>query len=282
VNLAEKISQSINRLPPFPVVIQRAMELIDDPRSSAQDIVDVIQFDQAITADVLKLCNSAYFGLRRTVYSLREALVMVGLNQLLDIILTRGSVQVYGKPCKGYDLESGELWRHSVACALLSRIVAKRLNWEAQPAHFTAALLHDIGKMVLSDFVRDYLKDIKNLIETRQISFIDAEREVLGIDHAELGGKITHQWKFPRTIISAVRFHHTPHLATEDYQTVQLVYLCDVVAMITEIGGGEDGLSYPAYGEVMKQFHLKEEDVEWFRVRLEDRFHLVQEVLKIT
>ncbi|HUL29105.1 MAG TPA: HDOD domain-containing protein [Thermodesulfobacteriota bacterium] len=280
MNLDEKICQSINQLPPFPIVIQRAMELIENPRSSAQDVVDVIQFDQAITADVLRLCNSAYFGLRRNVDSLREALVMVGFNQLLDIILTRGSVQIYGKPCKGYDLDSGELWRHSVACALLSRIVAKQLKWEAQPAHFTAALLHDIGKMVLSDFVKDYLKDIQNLIETRQVSFIDAEREVLGIDHAELGGKITDQWKFPKTIVSAVRYHHSPSLAQEDHQAVQLVYLCDVIAMITGIGGGADGLSYPAYGEVMKQYNLKEEDIERFIVQLDDRFHLVDEVLR--
>jgi putative nucleotidyltransferase with HDIG domain len=281
MNLIEEILQSVSELPPFPIVIQKALQLIDDPQSSAQDVVDVIQYDQSITLDVLKVCNSAFFGLRRTIPSLREALVMIGFNQLLEIILSRESIRLFGKPCKGYDLEQGELWRHSVACALLSRIIAKRLNQEAPPAHFTAGLLHDIGKMVISNFVKDYLEEIKHLTQKKQLSFVEAEREVLGIDHAELGGKITEQWEFPKAIVSAIRYHHTPFLTSEDHEIVQLIYLCDTVALMTGIGGGADGLSYHAYGEVMKQYHLKEKDIERFMIQLEDRFHLVDEILNM-
>src|SRR4030042_295484 len=115
MNLVDEILQSATELPPFPAVIQRALQLIEDPRSSARDVVDVIQYDQSITAEVLKLCNSAYFGLSRTVHSLREALVMIGFNQLLEIVLSRESAPLLYEPCKGYDLEQGELWRHSGA-----------------------------------------------------------------------------------------------------------------------------------------------------------------------
>jgi putative nucleotidyltransferase with HDIG domain len=279
MSLVENILQSVSELPPFPVVIQRALQLIDDPRSSAQDVVDVIQYDQSITVDVLRLCNSAYFGLGRTVDSLKEALVMIGFNRLLEIILSRESVKLYGKGCKGYDLDQGDLWRHSVACALLSRIIAERLNWEALPAHFTAGLVHDIGKMVLSKFVKDYFEEIRSLTQKRKLSFVEAEREVLGIDHAELGGRITEEWKFPSSIVSPVRYHHTPLLTPENHEVVQLIYLCDTVALMTGIGGGADGLSYHAYGEVMKRYNLKEKDIERFIILLEDRFHLVNEIL---
>lgn len=279
MNIVEKILQSVSELPPFPVVIQRALQLIDDPRSSAQNVVDVIQYDPSITVDVLRLCNSAYFGLRRTIHSLREALVMIGFNQLLEIILSRETIQLYSKPCMGYDLDHGALWRHSVACALLSGIIAKRLNRAVSPTHFTAALLHDIGKMILSKFVKDYLEEIKNLTQKRRLSFVEAERETLGIDHAELGGRITEQWEFPKAIVSAVRYHHTPFLTPENHEVVQLIYMCDMVALMTGIGGGADGLSYHAYGEVMKQYNLKEKDIERFMIQLDDRFHLVEEVL---
>lgn len=282
MSLIEDILQSISELPPFPMVIQRTLQLIDDPQSSAQDVVDVIQYDQSITMDVLRLCNSAYFGLRRDVHSLREALVMIGFNQLLEIILSREGARLYGKPCTGYDLSQGELWRHSVACALLSKIIAKRLNKETSPAHFTAALLHDIGKMVLSNFLKDYLEEIRDLTQKKQLSFVEAEREVLGIDHAELGGKITEQWGFPKVIVSAVWYHHTPFLTQENHEMVQLIYMCDMVALMTGIGGGVDGLSYHGYGEVLKQYNLKEKDIEKFMVQLDDRFHLVEEILNVT
>ena len=281
MNLVDTILQSIKELPPFPAVVQRALQLVDDPKASADHVVDVIQYDQSITVSVLKVCNSAYFGLRRTVTSLREALVTIGFNQLVEIILSQESSRFFYGPGKGYELEYGELWKHSVACALLSRLVSKWLNREQKPAHFTAGLLHDIGKVILSKFVKDYFNAIKKLVEEKNLSFCEAEKLVLGIDHAELGGKITEQWNFPNSIVLAVRYHHTPFLTPEEHDVVQLIHLCDLIAMMTGIGGGADGRSYHAYEQVMKQYGLKEKDIERFIVQLDDRFELVNEVLDV-
>ncbi|MBM4340030.1 MAG: HDOD domain-containing protein [Deltaproteobacteria bacterium] len=279
MNLVDQILNSTDRLPSFPMVIQRALQLIEDPRSSAQNLVDVLQFDQSITANILKLCNSAYFGLRKTVSSLREALVMVGFDQLMEIILSQESASFLQDSCKGYDLGQADLWKHSVACGLLSGIISKRLKREASLTLFTAALLHDIGKMVLGHYVQDYFRQIKNLAGEKQISFTEAEKEILGIDHAELGGKVAEKWKFPKSIISAIQYHHAPSLASEESEVVELVSLCDIVAMITGIGGGADGLAYHGNREVMKRYHLGEKDIEQFIVKLEDRFQLVNETL---
>ncbi len=278
MSLIDTILKSVKRLPPFPVVIQRALKLIEDPRSSAQDVVDVIQFDQSITADVLKLCNSAYFGLRGTIHSLREALVMIGFDKLLEIVLSREAMHFYQRPCRGYDLEDGQLWRHSVACALLSQIIDQRLNRERTATHFTAALLHDIGKLILSDFVKDYFQEIRRQLVEEKLSFVEAEKEVLGIDHAELGGRITEQWGFPPAIISGVRYHHAPFARSEAPDVVHLIYLCDVVSLLTGIGGGADGLSYPAYGRLMNHYHLTEKDVERFVLELDERFQGVEKL----
>ena len=100
MNLTEDILKSMAKLPPFPIVVQRAIHLINDPNSSTQEVVDAIQFDQSITANVLKVCNSAYFGLRRTIHSLREAWVMIGFDQLLEIILSGESVQFFAAPAR--------------------------------------------------------------------------------------------------------------------------------------------------------------------------------------
>jgi len=281
MSLADIICQSATQLPPFPVVIQRALQLVDDPRVSAQDVVDVIQYDPSITANILKLCNSSYFGLRRTVHSLTDAVVLIGFQQLLEIVLSQASLQFFSTACKGYDLADGDLWRHSVACALLTRIISKRLGRGATATHFTAALLHDIGKILLSQYVNEYFGDIKKVMQRKPLSFLEAEKEVLGIDHAEIGSQIVEQWSFPKVIVSAVRYHHIPFITPEDHEFIQLIYLCDVVTMITGIGGGADGLSYHASGEVMRQFGLKEKDVERFMILLEEEFQRVREILDL-
>ncbi len=282
MTLIDQILQSIERLPPFPMVVQRAIQLIEDPKTSAQHLVDVLQFDPSITANVLKLCNSAYFGLRKKVFSLREAIVLVGFDPLMEIILSQESTQVLKDPCIGYDLEQADLWRHSVACALLSRIVSKRLNQKATLIHFTAALLHDIGKIILGQFFKDYFGKIKELVRENHIPFTEAEREVLGIDHAELGGRVAEHWKFPKPILLAIQYHHSPALVSKDCEIVELISLCDVVAMITGIGGGADGLAYHGDGGVMKRNRLKEKDIESFIAQLGDQFQLVDETLKLS
>jgi putative nucleotidyltransferase with HDIG domain len=282
MKLDENILESMGKLPPFPVVVQRAIQLLSDPNASTQDIVEAIQFDPSITANVLKVCNSAYFGIRRTIHSLKESLVMIGFNQLLEIILSQESTNLFSSGGKGSDAHFGELWSHSVTTALLSRIVALRLHHEVNPTYFTAALLHDIGKVALHRFVKNYLGEVKKCAQADQISFEEAEQKIFGFDHAEIGGRITEQWNFPYEICACVRYHHTPYLAREDSGMVHVIYLCDRLAVVTGATGGAEKLSDEACKEIMKQYNLKEEDLEQFMVQLKERFQLVKEALTVT
>ena len=281
MNLLEAVLQSVTQLPPFPAVIQRVLQLVEDPKTSAQDVVEVIQYDQSITANVLMVCNSAYFALHRPVHSLSEALVRIGFNNLVEIILTRGTSFLFFQACQGYQLASGELWRHSVACAILSQILADRLKQKKTPIQFTAALLHDVGKVVLAGFVRDHLEEIRIRVQEEKLSFVGAEKATLGIDHAELGGRIAESWKFPPDIVAGIRYHHTPFLAPEFHDLVSLIYLCDVVALMTGTGGGADGLSTGGAKEVMEQYALTAQDLEEVIADLEGRMNKVEGFLKV-
>lgn len=279
MNLIDQIFHSIKELPPFPIVLQRAIQLIDDPKSSAQQIVDVVQFDQSITFEVLKVCNSAFFGLRRKIRSLKEAVVMVGFDQLLEIILSHESKHFFQKELKGYDLNQGDLWRHSVTSAILSRIIANHIRHPNLNVLFTAALIHDIGKLILNQYITDYKDKIKFLIHKNSLSYVEAEKEALGINHAELGGKIAEQWEFPEEIVFAIHYHHSPLLAPNHSTTVELVYLSDLVAILTGMGGGADGLSYHGYRTIMKKYGLREKNLEQFILQLNDRLQLVEGML---
>jgi putative nucleotidyltransferase with HDIG domain len=272
----ETIINSCDQLPPFPAVINRALDLMNNPRSSVQDIVEAIQYDQAITANVLKVINSAYYGLRQPVGSLKDAVMFLGFSQLLEILLSGVSGSMMTKAVSGYDLEAGALWKHSVSSALLSQIITRRINREPSPLLFTAALIHDIGKVMLNSYVGEQSQVIKELVQNKGITFLEAEKEVLGIDHAELSGLITEKWNFPKEIVQAIRYHHTPLSATSQKEEVYLIYLSDLIAILTGIGGGVDGLSYAGFKQIMQYFHLDEKDIERFMAQLGDEIKRVE------
>lgn len=279
MNKIDLILQSITHMPSFPAVIHRVLELVENPKTSAKDVVEVIQYDQATTANVLRVCNSAYFGPRKPVHSLNEALVRIGFNQLMEIVLSKGTASFFTRACQGYHLEAGELRRHSVASAILSQILAQQIQKETSPLQFTTALLHDIGKLALSEFVRESFEEIRTLVRERKISFLEAEKEILGIDHAELGARIAEQWEFAPGIVAGIRFHHTPFQAPDFQDLVSMVHLCDVVALLTGFGGGADGLSYHGHKEIMQRFGLQEKHLERVISELDDRLKEAETLL---
>jgi putative nucleotidyltransferase with HDIG domain len=281
MNSIESIVEACNQLPPFPAVISRALTLVSNPNASLQEIVETIQYDQAITANVLKVCNSAYFGLRQPIGSLKEAVLFMGFNQLLEILLSGVAGSMMGRAVSGYDLEAGELWKHSVSSALLSQIIVKRINKKEDLLLFTAALIHDIGKVILNSYVADQSQLIKEQVKVKGISFLEAEKEVLGIDHAELSALIIEQWNFPIEIVQAIRFHHTPLMATSDLEYVYLIYLSDLIAILTGIGVGVDGLSYSGFKEIVVHYGLNEKDIERFISQLGDQINRVEVMFQV-
>ena len=275
----EAIIKSIKKLPPFPNVATKALKILDDPDASVDQLISIIQYDQAITANVLKLCNSAYYGLRRKVRSLREGLVLLGNAELKNIILASTVVKFFHKENKGYDLARGELWRHAVATGIISKIISDRVTESEPPSLFTAALLHDIGKVVLGSFVDRYFEQIIALVTEGNHSFLEAEREMLGIDHAEVGAKVAEAWNFPEDIVQAIRLHHRPEGASDDDPLTPIIYLANIVTLSMGIGVGRDGLSYRGKEEVMKRYELKAKDLQEIVIDFYDEYNKVQDIL---
>lgn len=205
----ERITKSIDKLPPIPEAARRVLELADDPDVQVKDIVEVIKYDQSITINCLKLCNSSYFGLREKVYTIDNAVVMLGLQNLIKVVLVNcEELDFYADAQKGYNLQRGELWRHSIACAIISQLLFKERGFKEDGVMFTAALLHDIGKVILGKFIADNAESLHDLTRGQGLTLVAAEKEFFGIDHAELGGRIAEKWRFPKTLINSLRNHH--------------------------------------------------------------------------
>lgn len=231
-----KVLKSIDQLPPLPEVSQKILQLVNDPESSAADIVTVVRHDQSVTANVLRLCNSAYFGLKRRIDSLVEAIVLIGQNQLAELVMISSCTHLFRNEHKGYNMKKGGLWRHSIACALLSQIVLKRMGLAPDHGLYTAALLHDIGKVILDNYMQDKYQQVISRIQEANVPFHVAEQETLGVDHAEVGAQVMEAWNLPDNIVRGIRMHHRPEARHRSKDFGSIIHLCDLLSLHKGIG----------------------------------------------
>jgi putative nucleotidyltransferase with HDIG domain len=261
IAVADILAQ-IGALPPLPGTAVRLMKAVSDPRSRVEDIVEAIRYDQALTTQVLRLCNSAYFGLSRQITSLNEAMVCLGTVKVLQLVMAVHTNSMLNRPQSGYGLEVGVLWKHSVAVALAASLFAQRIKLTNVNLVFTAGLLHDIGKVVLSQHVAGQFSEILQRVGQQGQDFIQAEREVLGFSHDEIGAQIAEKWSLPEPIVRCIRYHHDPGMADPPDALVDVVYLANSVCLLLGVGLGADGLSYRANPTVMERTKLAERDLE--------------------
>lgn len=262
MSLVPQILRSLKNLPPFPMVAQRALLLVNKSEVSIQELVEVVKFDPGITANILRIANSAYFGLRREIHSLHQALLLLGTQELLKIIIASGATRLFANSSPGYFSERQGLWRHSVSCALMADLLGRELTLADRTTSFTAGLLHDIGKIVLSLFVDQKFPEIMAVVETQGVSFHLAEKSVLGVDHAEIGGEMARIWDFPDRLRQVIIHHHLGKPEAFEDDMVLLVYLADLLVLMFGQDLGKEGLAYTGYPEVMKRFALRERDLQ--------------------
>ncbi|MEN6373970.1 MAG: HDOD domain-containing protein [Smithella sp.] len=278
----DRILKSINTIPAFPATGNKVTQLLKKPDYSVTEVANVIKFDPSITANILKMANSTYFGSRQRISTINDAVVYLGQQNLLRAIQTAGVSKYYKKGAQGYYDKVTDLWEHSVAVALMSQIISKKITGQEDTVLYTAALLHDVGKIIMGEFVREALPKISALVSTQRVSFVEAEEIVIGINHAELGGKIAAYWNFPAEIREAISFHHRPDLLQKEEKTMPwIVYIADQACLMLGFGGGIDGLSYRAIDQVFKKFNLRMKDLEMSMVMLTDDLNHARELISI-
>lgn len=269
MTMINEIVASISELPPFPKVAQRLMSMTENNEIGADKLAEVVQLDASITANMLKVVNSAMYALPRKVDNLKQALALLGTDKFREVVLTSFTASMLNNCQPGYDMPVGELWRHSLATALMTKILAKRAGHKPGPALYTAALLHDIGKVVLSTFVQDKVPAIMELVD-KGSSFLEAEQEVLGLDHAQLGALIAKTWHFTDDMIHLIEYHHHPE-KMPDWPDLATLYLSDVICELMGFGVGVHGLAVRSKEEASKLLGLKEIDLEHSMMEIHDR-----------
>ncbi len=240
----DSIISNLDQLPSIPDVVGKVINMVNDPNVDFKSVAQEISRDQAITTNLLKLCNSAYFSKGKEITSLDRAIVTLGIKEVKDAIMVVATKAVLNRAILGYDLAKGMLWEHDLAVAVLAKNIAmmKKDRANADIA-FTGGIIHDVGKTVLAIFVQNVFKDILARVESGGVSFQQAEREIMGYDHQEVGERILAKWKFPEVLKYIVRYHHEPEQAPKEARKiVSYVHVANSICLMAGIGIGSDGL----------------------------------------
>jgi putative nucleotidyltransferase with HDIG domain len=260
-NELKLILEDVKSFPSMPAAALKLLTLLKDENTSNVQVEQILRYEPGLTANILKLTNSAYFGLPTKIGSIRQAVLMIGWKRLTQIVLASCVSAIVDKPVQGYDLSAGELWKHSVAVSVASEILVKVLKLPVSEELFTAALLHDVGKMVLGRYVKQDI-DMIDGEAMQEMPFEQVERSMFGIDHAEIGADILKKWLFPPAIISAVRWHHDPDAAPKSSHLIDVVHVADVLCLMSGIGMGREGLQYQPSMAACKRIGISDQHLE--------------------
>lgn len=235
-NIVAKVKDSIEKMPPLSPVVHKIIIVANDVTSSAQQLTDVIQLDPVLTAKVIRMVNSAYFGLPQEIKSLKQAVVMLGINTIKNVAL---SSALMGKiALKKGVLDPEEFWKHSIGVAVASKLIAQRLGVDKKllEEFFIAGLIHDIGKVLMNNFFPDEMKQIIDTSQSQGGLIIDIEKNLLGLTHEEIGIAIGKKWNFENNLLYAVGRHHIPVLKGDSAIYSMVVHVADTFAKVMKVG----------------------------------------------
>jgi putative nucleotidyltransferase with HDIG domain len=215
------------------------LQMIDSRRTSADTLARLISTDQALTARLLKLANSAYYGYQREISTVNMAIVILGFNTVKDMGLWLSVFDAFKNSTAATGFDPVKFWEHSAACGVASKMLAKASASRHTGEAFVAGLLHDMGKMILNQYFEPELVEVMRMTREEEISLDDAEIEVLGVTHGRVGAWLAEKWNLPAIISDTVMYHHEPWNAELDKTFVALITAADILCHQT--GSGSSG-----------------------------------------
>jgi|Deesub1362B_J571_1020462.scaffolds.fasta_scaffold01287_4 putative nucleotidyltransferase with HDIG domain len=273
-----QVLDSVNDLPTLPSIYTQITEVIKDPNSSVADVAKIIERDQSLTSKVLRLVNSSFYGFARQISTIRQAVVLLGFNNIKNTVLSVSVFQTFAGMSLGrFDMR--DFWKHSIATGVLATFLDKRLRKGYQEETFVAGLLHDIGKIILNRYFGDMFEEALQYAQSKKETFYRAERAVIGFSHDEIGEYLAEKWQLPYTLVESIALHHQPSNLRSNPTLVAIVHLANVLAHELHFGFSGDfkvpDVDSFAYEELGIQKEELEEIKEEARKVLEDSHGLL-------
>lgn len=279
----EVILKRIRDIPSLPEVVTRILGIISEPNTPASQIAKLISYDPGLTSKVLRMVNSAAYGFQRQISSIQHGIMILGFNTVRGLVLSASIFKMFEGTAKAQGLDHKQFWEHSLGTAIAARVLAQSMRIPEADDVFSAAMLHDIGKVVLDvHFGPDY-HQVLHAARLRAIpfhgpAFYQLEEEMLGVTHADIGHFLASKWKLPLTITEVIEFHHAPHKAQNCGTLVHLVALANELAVLQyEKMGIYDRDHFSP--ELIEYFDLSDEDLQHYLALLKEDMSSAEDLL---
>jgi putative nucleotidyltransferase with HDIG domain len=240
---AEIVVGAVDDLPTIPIVATKVLQLLDNPDVNVDAVADLMLTDQVMTARVMKLLNSPVYKPTQEISSLKRALVYLGLRHIRELVLTTSVIHAFDTTSGALELNS--FWEHSFGVGMVSKIIAQKVGFQDLEKAYISGILHDLGEVFLSNFLREPFLEVLEHIKTNQIKLVDAEAELLGTTHCEIGLSMARKWNFPDSYRDVIAYHHDPGHAKVDPVLCSIVNLADLFCSVRGLNyGGREWISF--------------------------------------
>lgn len=277
-----QIMRTLRSMPPLPNVAHRVLQIVRDPEYSIDTLVQVVRTDPALTTRILKLCNSSLYGLSQDITDVGNAVAYLGTRNLVKLVLVTCTASYFRDVPTSTYAEPKELWRHTMGCATACQLLAEHCGYEQPATAFTAGIVHNVGKVALAQAVdEELIAKVGTGASHAGQSYVQVEREALGLDHASAGGIVTESWNLPVEIRRAVRNHHDANLLASDSELTSLLHVGDLMVLQLGIGVAFPDVDYSMTHVALDRLHIGEHDLEPLQVQVLEELRRSAELLNL-
>ena len=252
-----RVIKGLKRISSLPTVSARVNDLLNDPQSCAYDFGKIISKDQALTARLLKLVNSAFYGFPRKIETVSRAVTIIGFNGLRGLILATSVLSMFKDLGDNVSFTMEDFWKHNLACGIASRVLATYKREKDPETYFVAGLLHDIGRLVLLESCPEKYSEVLIIVREENVLMCEAEMDVFGFTHEAVGKELISSWKLPAFVEDAVGFHHNPKGGQNSSSYVDVVHLANILANAASIGSSGEKFVPPLNPDAWERIGLK-------------------------
>ncbi|MBU1342738.1 MAG: HDOD domain-containing protein [Proteobacteria bacterium] len=271
----KKRLSNIKNLPTLPMVANNVIQLTQNPDSTAFEIAEAISQDQSLASKVLKTANSAYYGFPRKITTINYAIVVLGLNNIKNIVLSTSIMEKFSTKAENSLFDQKAFWKHSLLCGILSKKISEHMGIKNSDEIFMCGLLHDFGKLILDSFFSDEFILALQLSKEKNITIMEAENKIFGFNHSGVGSLLLKKWSLPPSLVKAVEFHHYPNESLNAFRIASIVHVADYLCRRIGIGSSGDNVLPALDKKAFKLVNLTSEQIKQMSLQITKEFKTV-------
>lgn len=257
----KRILDGIEKVPTLPVVVNSILELLENPKTSAEDVNRIIRMDQALASRILKIVNSAFYGFPRQISTVTQAVVILGFNAVKSLALSASVIQIFGtKGRDGFDVKA--FWEHSIATGIMANMVARRINYPLPEESLIAGILHGIGKLIFDQYLHSLFIQAVQKARREKKLLHHAEREIFGTDHCRVGSMLAEKWRLPLQLVEAINYYPNPGLANFNSTLASMVHIGNYISRKRRCGDPGDMLVPKVNDDAKRILKITQADID--------------------